>query len=74
MHEIARQVGGLAGLDAGQLPEQLGEDGPQLRPGHVRAEAEVQPAAAEADVRVGVTAQVQPFGMVERPVSQLPDG
>ncbi len=51
--EIARHVYRFARLDVRQLTQQLAEDRAQLRPGHVRAQAEVHPATAEPDVRIG---------------------
>src|SRR6202020_921260 len=63
--EIAGQVYGFARLDVRQLMQELAEDRPQLRPGQVRTQAEVHAAAAEADVRIGVAAQVKALGMLE---------
>src|SRR3954462_549468 len=50
---------GLAGLDVGQPREQLGEDRAQLRAGQRRAQTVVRPAAAEADVVVGLARDVE---------------
>src|SRR3954469_13024764 len=50
---------GLAGLDVGQPREQLGEDRAQLRAGQRRAQTVVRPAAAEADVMIGVAGDVE---------------
>ena len=43
----------------------LADDRAKLRPGHVRAQTKVHPAAAETDVRVGAATQVQAVGMLE---------
>ena len=63
--EIARHVCGFACLDIRQLTQQLAEDRAQLRPGHVGTKAKVHAATAEADVGVGIPAQVEALGMVE---------
>ena len=74
MDEVARDVGRVTRLDIGQLGEQFAEDRPQLGPGHVRAEAEVPATAAEAEVRVGLAAEIEALGRVEdASSSKLPD-
>ena len=45
--------------DVGNAPGQLVEDRLDLEPGEVGAEAEVRTPAAEAEVRVGVAADVE---------------
>src|SRR3954454_16093613 len=50
---------GLARLDVGQPFQHLAEDRPQLGARQRRAQAVVRPAAAEADVMVGVAGDVE---------------
>jgi len=63
--EVARHVGGLAGLDVRQLMQKLVEDRAQLGLGDVRAETEMHTAAAKTDMRVRAATQVKTLGMVE---------
>src|SRR5688500_3374646 len=64
--EVGAQPVGLAeGLEAGYPPRQLLEQHPDLQPGELRAQAEVGPAAAEGDVRVGIAGDVEAERVVE---------
>src|SRR5690606_2422309 len=64
--EVGQQQLRLAhGADAGQPGEQLTEHRLDLLPGEVGAEAEVRAGAAEPDVRVGVTGDVEAIGVGE---------
>ncbi len=65
--EVAPEVGGLAGGDIGQLGQQLTEERPELRPGNMRAQAEMPPTATKTQMRVWFPAEVQPFRDGRRP-------
>src|SRR5690606_23631378 len=64
--EVGAEAAGRAGLaEAGVAAGELFEEDAEFQFGEVVAEAEVGAAAAEADLRVGVAADVEDLGVLE---------